>query len=57
MDLWTTAADTDVRNIMLGTSLEGRLLMITFNATREMEPEFGAIGERMIASLRVRESE
>lgn len=51
LDLVTPAIDTKVRNIMAGTSLEGRFLIVTFNCTRELEPEWGDAGRRIIESV------
>jgi hypothetical protein len=53
LDLWTPAIDTKVRNIILGTSVDGRFLLVGFNVTRELEVEWGAIGERIIDSIRI----
>jgi len=50
LDLRTPAIDTEIRNIMGGTSLDGRFLIITFNCTRELEPEWEAAGRRIIES-------
>ncbi len=55
LDLRTPAIDTEVRNIMVGTSLEGRLLLVSFNVTREQEEEWIAPAEAIVQSLRVRE--
>jgi hypothetical protein len=55
LDLRTPAIDTEVRNLMLGTSLNDRLLIVAFNATRELEGTWLATGNRIIQSVRVRE--
>jgi hypothetical protein len=55
LDLRTPSMDTEVRNIMAGTSLDGRLLLIAFNCTREMETEWGAVGQRIVESARLAE--
>ncbi len=55
LDLWTPAADTEIRNIILGTSAGDRLLLVSFNVTKELEGEWGGVGEQMIDSVRVRE--
>jgi hypothetical protein len=52
-DLWSPALDTEIRNIMLGTSVGGRFLMVSFNVTRDREAEWGPIGERIMDSIRV----
>ena len=51
MDFRTPAVDTEVRNIMVGTILEGRLLLISFNTTRELEDTWAPIGEAIVASI------
>lgn len=53
LDLVTPAIDTKIRNIMVGSSLEGRFLIVTFNCTVEEEEAWGAIGERIAASVRI----
>ncbi|HEX8211585.1 MAG TPA: hypothetical protein VF584_15540 [Longimicrobium sp.] len=53
LDFWAPAADTEIRNIMLGTSVSGRFLLVSFNVTRDLEAEWGAIGERIMNSVRV----
>jgi hypothetical protein len=53
LDLRTPAIDTEIRNLMVGTSLDGRLLFITFNVTRELEAAWLAIGEAIIRSIRI----
>jgi hypothetical protein len=53
VDLWTPAVDTEIRNVILGTSSAGRLLMVSFNVTRELESEWFSVGEAVIESVRV----
>lgn len=53
MDFWSPTADGEVRNIMVATSVDGRLLVVSFNATRELEAEWGPLGERIMGSIRV----
>jgi hypothetical protein len=55
LDLRTPAIDTEVRNIMAGTSLDDRFLIITFNCTHELEPQWAGIGKRIIESVRLEE--
>ena len=52
LDLRTPAIDTEVRNLMAGTSLDGRLLFVTFNVTRELEEAWLPTGEAIIRSIR-----
>jgi hypothetical protein len=54
MELRTPAIDTEIRNIMLGTSLEDRLLLISFNVTTELEGEWLPTANRIIESVRVK---
>jgi hypothetical protein len=54
MELRTPAIDTEVRNIMLGTSLDDRLLLISFNVTKELEREWLATASRIIESVEVK---
>ena len=54
LDLRTPAADTAIRNILVGTSLDDRLLMISFNVTRALEPEWLPSGNRIIESIAVK---
>lgn len=54
-DFWTPAVDTQVRNIMLCTSVQGRFLLAGFNVARELEEVWGPIAERIIDSVRVRD--
>jgi len=53
LDLRTPAIDTEVRNIMAATSLEDRLLLVSFNVTRELERDWLAPGHKIVHSLRV----
>jgi hypothetical protein len=55
LDLLTPAADTQIRNIMLGTSFRGRLLMLTFNVTRELEKDWLDTGRKMLSSIKLAE--
>lgn len=55
LDLRTPAMDTEIRNIMGGTSLDGRFLIITFNCTKELEPEWEGVGQRIIESATLRD--
>lgn len=53
LDFWSPALDTEVRNIMVVTSVDGRALIVSFNVTRQLEGEWGPVGERMMNSIRV----
>jgi hypothetical protein len=54
LELRTPAIDTDVRNIMMGTSVDGRLLLISFNVTSELEEEWLDTGRAVIRSVVVK---
>lgn len=56
LDLMTPAADSDVRNVILGTPFRGRLLVVTFNVTRELAPAWIETGQKMMASLKFKDS-
>jgi hypothetical protein len=53
LDVRTPAIDTQVRNIMVGTSLDSRLLMVSVNLTKELEGEWLAAAEGIVQSLHV----
>ena len=55
LELMTPAIDTQIRNIMYGTSFRGRLLMFSFNVTRELEKGWLEAGRTMLSSVRVKE--
>ncbi len=54
LDLRTKAVDTDIRNIMCGTSLDGRMLMVTFNCTKELEGTWLEAGKKAIEGIKVK---
>jgi len=54
VELRTPAADTIIRNIILATSLDDRLLLISFNVTKELEGAWLATGNKVIESVRVK---
>lgn len=51
LDLFTPAIDGEIRNIMMVTSLEGRLLVISFNCTRDLNEKWGLTGEKVMNSI------
>lgn len=55
LDLRTPGVDTEIRNIMLGTSLEGRFLIISFNATKNLESAWVPVGNKIIQSVKIQE--
>ena len=54
-DVRTPARDTDVRNIIAGTSLDGRLLIVSFNVTKEREADWLPTGNKIIDSIQIKE--
>lgn len=52
LDVMTPAADTQVRNVILGTPFRERLLVVTFNVSRELVPTWIETGQKMLASLK-----
>jgi hypothetical protein len=50
-DFWVSAVDTDIRNWIVGVSVEDRLVMISFNVTRELEPEWMTVADSIMASI------
>jgi hypothetical protein len=54
VDLRTPAIDTEVRNIILGTSLDDRLLLISFNVTRALEKDWMPTGYKIVESIVVK---
>ena len=55
LNLRTPATDTEIRNIIVGTSVEGRLLLVSFNVTKELEDQWLEPAETIIQSLRVQD--
>ncbi len=53
LDLRTPALDTEIRNMMVGTALQGRLLLISFNATKALEAGWVPVGRQILASIRL----
>ena len=54
LDLRTPAIDTEVRNILLGTSLDDRFLLMSFNVTKELEKEWLPTGNKIVESITVK---
>lgn len=55
LDLRTPAIDTEVRNIMVATHLDDRMLLLSFNCTRELEAQWEPIGQKIASSMTVTE--
>ena len=55
LDLITPAIDTEIRNMIFAVSLEGRMLLISFNCVRELEAQWAPLGQQIIDSIMVTE--
>ena len=53
LEMRTPALDTNVRNIMLGTTLENKLLIVSFNAIVELESTWLKPAEAIVNSLKI----
>jgi hypothetical protein len=54
LDLRTPAIDTEVRNLLMATSVDERLLLIAVNMTKALEGEWLDAANRMIESVVIR---
>jgi hypothetical protein len=54
LDFDSKAIDTEIRNRLLLISLEGRMLLLTVNMTKALEPAWLPISERVLKSVRFR---
>jgi hypothetical protein len=54
MELITPAVDTEIHNIMYGTSVDGRFLLASFNTTVEKADEWLPIGKKIMNSMSVK---
>ncbi len=52
IDMRTPALDTEIRNLVAGAPVENRLVMFSFNVTRELEAEWIDTGKRILTSIR-----
>lgn len=55
IEMITPAMDTDVYNLMFVTSLDGKLLIGTFNCTIEKMQEWQPIAEQILSSVKVKD--
>ena len=55
MELVTPAMDTQIHNIMYGTSVDGRFLLAAFNTTVEQSKEWLPVGKKIMTSLTISE--
>jgi len=53
LDLITPAIDTEIRNIILAVSLDGRMLLVSFNCVQELEGKWAPLGQQIIDSVLV----
>lgn len=53
MEFQSPASDVDVRNIIVGTSLDNRLLVVAFNTSVPLEKEWAPVGSQIIQSIKV----
>lgn len=52
-DFVTPAADTEIHNLMLAMSVNGRLMLTTFNTTKEQAPQWLEVGRESLLSVKV----
>ncbi len=52
-DFVTPAADTEIHNLMLAMSVDGRLLLTTFNTTKEQAAQWLEVGRESLLSVQV----
>ena len=55
MDFDTPAQDGIIRNVMAMTSLDDRLLVVSYNCMLNRHPDCGALGTQLIESIRVKD--
>jgi hypothetical protein len=53
-DLRTPSATDNVRNIVVCTSLEDRLLVVSFNVIESLEPQWLTAGNQIIRSIEIK---
>lgn len=53
-EMVTPAVDTQIHNIMYGTSVDNRLLLIAFNTTVEQSEQWLPIGKKIMESIRIK---
>jgi len=51
IDMRTPALDTEIRNLIAGAPVEDRLVMFSFNVTRELEAEWVDVGKHILLSI------
>jgi len=55
LELVTPAIDTKIHNIMYGTSVDGRFLLVAFNTTEEQAEDWLPVGEKIMQSIKIKE--
>ncbi len=53
LEVITPAIDTHIHNIMYGTSVEGRFLLVAFNTTVEQSKKWLPVGKQIMSSLKL----
>ncbi|THB75041.1 MAG: hypothetical protein D6B25_12620 [Desulfobulbaceae bacterium] len=54
LELITPAIDTQIHNIMYGTSVDNRLLLVSFNTTIEQSAHWLPVGNKIMESLTIK---
>ncbi len=53
LDFVTPALDTDIRNIIFATPLDGRMLLVSFNCVVELQSSWAPVGQKIIDSITI----
>ena len=53
IDMHTPAVDTVIYNLIAGAPVEDRLVMFSFNVTRELESEWADIGKYILMTIKI----
>lgn len=53
LELVTPAMDTEIHNIIYGTSVDGRFLLVAFNTTVQQSNEWLPIGKKIMDSIKL----
>ena len=51
LEFLSEAADTKIENLMTATSVDGRMLVVSFNVTEELAGDWLPVGREIIQSL------
>jgi hypothetical protein len=52
LEFLSDAADTKIENVMVATSVDGRMLVVSFNVTQELAGEWLSVGKEIIKSIK-----